>query len=578
MWHGGIVHTWDVVVHGATSAGVCAAVAAAERGATVALLEPGRHVGGMTSGGLGYTDVGDTRVLGGFAARFRQAVADHYRSTVSRYAGPEPRAAEAIFERWLLDAGVEVILDASLESVEVTDRMITAATYGGVVGRLGGGVFIDASYEGDLLAAAGVPYAIGREDRSRYGESLAGRQELLPGRHNLPAGISPFADDPTGLVEGRLLPGINPRPLAPVGCGDGGVMSYGYRVCLTQAADRIEPARRDGYDPADFELFRRLLDHYRRTGFELTAGWLIGLTPNLPGGKCDGNSLGPFSLSVLDGSNWDYPDADAEQRGQIRRHHLDHTRDFLYFLGHDPAVPRTVREEFLSWGLPAEEFTDTDHLPHQLYVREARRMISATVLTEHDLRAGRSWPDVVALGSYHIDIREVQRCWRWAYEHPDPVAHVFTEGYLSVAVPPYQIPYRALLADDVDNLIVPVCLSASHVAFASIRMEPQYQMLGQAAGTAAALTLADPHARGDVHRSGSLPCKPTCAIRGSCSTCRAGRPDERDDLRRRTRSDGGSARDDDRNDNRGADRGADRGPVRQQRPNPGRVVGTRGLA
>lgn len=488
----------EVVVHGATSAGVCAAVAAAEHGASVVLLEPGRHVGGMTSGGLGYTDIGDPRALGGYATRFRQAVADHYRVPVGRYAGPEPKVAELIFERWLDEAGVDVIFDARLQSAQVTDGRITAADYG-PSGSFTGGVFVDASYEGDLLAAAGVPYAIGREDVRMHGESLAGRQEMMPGRHSFPPGISPFADDPSGRTEGPLLPGIHDRQLAPVGSGDGGVMSYGYRVCLTRAADRIEPQPRPGYDPGHFELARRLLDHYRRTGFELTAGWLIGLTPNLPGDKCDGNSLGPFSLSVLDGSAWQYPEATPDQRARIVQHHRDHAQDLLYFLAHDPAVPRRVREEMLQWGLPPDEFTGTgDHLPHQLYVREARRMQSTVLLTQHDLTAGRTWPDVVALGSYHIDIREVQRCWRWAYEHPDPVAHVFNEGYLSVAVPVYGIPYAALLADEIDNLAVPVCLSASHVAFASIRMEPQYQMLGQAAGTAAALALSS--ATPDLHR------------------------------------------------------------------------------
>jgi hypothetical protein len=489
----------EVVVYGATSAGVCAAVAAAERGLSVILVEPGGHIGGMTSGGLGYTDIGDQRVLGGFAARFRQQVADHYRVPVGHYAGPEPRVAEMIFDRWLLEAGVDVVLGAQLSDVEVAEDSIAAITCG-AASQFIGGVIIDASYEGDVLAAAGVPYAVGREDRTLYNESLAGRQEMMPGRHSFPTGISPFADDPLGRTAGPLLPGINPRPLTAVGEGDGGVMSYGYRVCLTQADNWIEPTPRPGYDPADFELVRRLIDHYRRTGFELTAGWMIGLTPNLPGGKCDGNSLGPFSLSVLDGSNWAYPDGDSEQREEIRTRHLDHTRDFLYFLGHDPAVPQSVRAEFLTWGLAPDEFVDTDHLPHQLYVREARRMRSKVLLTQDDLTSGRNWPDVVALGSYHIDIREVQRCWRWAYEHPDPVAHVFNEGYLSVAVPPYAIPYRAMLADSINNLIVPVCLSASHVAFSSIRMEPQYQMLGQAAGTAAALTIRDAAPGGDVHR------------------------------------------------------------------------------
>jgi hypothetical protein len=265
-------------------------------------------------------------------------------------------------------------------------------------------------------------------------------------------------------------------------------MSYGYRVCLTQAPDRIPFPRRDGYDEAHWELGRRLFAHWARTGYEPSAGTLLGLEPNLPNGKCDGNSLGPFSLNVLDGSAWEYPDASPERREQLRLHHLHHTQDFLHFLSADPAVPASVRTELQRWGLPPDEFADTGHLPHQLYVREARRMIGEYVLTENDLLAGRPQHDVVALGSYHLDVREVQRTWRWVPEHPRPIAMVFTEGYLSVPVPPYPIPYRALLPRFADcrNLVVPVCISASHVAFSSIRMEPQYQMLGAAAGVAAA--------------------------------------------------------------------------------------------
>jgi hypothetical protein len=481
----------DVVVHGATSAGVCAAVAAASAGAQVVLLEPGRHVGGMTSGGLGYTDVGDVRVLGGLAARFRQEVADHYGVSVGRYAGPEPHVAEAILRRWLEIAGVEVVFERALLSASVTDGRISRIETSG--GAYEAAVFVDASYEGDLLAAAGVPYAVGREARSLHGETWAGRQELLPGRHTMPPWISPFRDDPAGLVEGPLLPQLRPGPLGPVGEGDGGVMAYGYRVCLTPAADRIEVERRAGYDESYWELGRRLFAHWRSVGFEPSAGSLLGLEPNLPGGKCDGNSLGPFSLNVLDGSAWEYPDASPERREEIRRHHLHHTQDFLWFLTNDPAVPAAVRAELSRWGLPRDEFADTGHLPHQLYVREARRMVGEHVLTEADLVGARAQPDTVAMGSYHLDVREVQRTWRWVPEHPQPTAMVFTEGYLSVPVPPYPIPYRSLVprAADCTNLLVPVCLSASHVAFSSVRMEPQYQMLGHAAGLAAALAARD---------------------------------------------------------------------------------------
>lgn len=480
----------ESVVYGATAAGVCAAVASARGGAQTVLLAAGRHVGGMMSGGLGYTDVGDLRALGGMAAEFRAAIADHYGVPIGRYAGPEPRVAEQIFLAWLESAGVEVVFGADPVEVIRTGTRIDGIRLGdGTTVR--GGIYIDASYEGDLLAGAGVTSAVGREDRTLHGERFAGRQELVPGRHTTPPWISPFRDDPTGVTEGPLLPQIAPAPLAGVGAGDGGVMSYGYRVCLTTAADRIPFRLREGFDDAHWELGRRLFRDAEARGDVQPAGRYIGLEPNLPNGKADGNSLGPFSLSVLDRTAWEYPTASRARREEIRLHHLAHTEDFLWFLANDAGVPASVRTEMQRWGLPADEFADTGHLPHQLYVREARRMQGEAVLTEHDLLAGRIPADVVALGSYHLDVREVQRTWRWVHEHPRPVGMVFTEGYLSVPVPLYGIGYRSLLPrrEECENLLAAVCVSASHVAFSSIRMEPQYQMLGQAAGAAAALAL-----------------------------------------------------------------------------------------
>jgi hypothetical protein len=478
----------DVAVYAATSAGVCAAVAAARAGARVALLEPGRHVGGMTSGGLGYTDVGDIRALGGMAAEFRAAVAEHYDVPLGRYAGPEPHVAEEIFQRWIDAAGVTLSLDARLSAVETQDGRIAAVTLANG-SAISAAVFVDASYEGDLLAASGVSYAVGRESRALHGEEFAGRREVVPGRHSMPPWISPFRDDESGVSQGPLLGQIKPGRMAEAGAGDGGVMSFGYRVCLSTAPDRIPFRRRGGYDEAHWELGRRIFADAERRGDVHPVGRYVGLEPNLPGGKADGNSLGPFSLSVLDGSAWEYPDADPGRREELRLHHLHHAEDFLWFLANDPAVPASVRRGMQEWGLPADEFADTGHLPHQLYVREARRMKSDAVLTEHDLRGGIIPPDVVALGSYHLDIREVQRAWHWVYEHPDPIAMVVSEGYLSVPVPVYGIGYRSLVPrrEECANLLVAVCVSASHVAFSSIRMEPQYQMLGHAAGVAAAL-------------------------------------------------------------------------------------------
>jgi hypothetical protein len=477
----------ELVVYAATAAGVTTAVCAARHGVGVVLLEPGKHVGGMVSGGLGYTDVGDMRVVGGMAREFAVAVAGHYGVKVGDYAGPEPHVAEHIFRRWLDDAGVEVVFDAPLTGVELDGNRIVAVVAGGE--RHTAGVFVDASYEGDLLAKAGVPYAVGREDRSLYGESLAGRTEIRPGKHQFPHYVSPFGD---GTEE--VVPFVRDEPMVAVGSGDGAVMSYGYRVCLSSAPDRRPFEPRDGYDPARWQLARNWFRRLAESGVELRADRIVGLVRNLPGGKCDGNSIGPLSLNLLDGTNWAYPDGSPDVREHVRRVHRDYTRDFLWFMSTDPDVPRGVRDGLADWGWPADEFTDTDGIPHQLYVRDARRMRGEYVLTQHDLLpTPRRQYDAVAMGSYHIDVREVQRVWRNVYEHPDPRREVVNEGYQSIGVRPYDIPYRALLPrfDDCANLIVPVCVSASHVAFSSVRMEPQYEMLGHVAGLAAMLALAD---------------------------------------------------------------------------------------
>jgi hypothetical protein len=432
----------DVAVFRATAAGVAAAVAARDAGATVSLVEPGAHVGGMVSGGLSWTDVGDTRVLGGFARRFYQAVADRYGAALFELRGPEPHVAEEILVSFL--GGVDVV-------TELPDAA----------------VYIDASYEGDLLPQFGVPFAVGRESRERYGERWAGRQPAYrPSKHNFPVTLSPFGDD------GSLLPHIREPdldddgwPVEALGAGDGGLQAYGFRVCLTNR-DPVPIEEPTGYDAGEFEL----LDRYRAAEPDAP---LLGLVPDLlPNGKCDVNSIGPFSLNVLDGSNRDYLDGDRET---VRAHHLEYTKRFLFHV----APP--------GWGLCADEFVDTGGWPHQLYVRDARRLVGDYVLTERDLAQARRQPDVVALGSYNIDIREIERTWRMLPEYV-PTPAVFNEGYVSVPVPPYPIPYRALTPRraDATNLLVPVCLSASHVAFASVRMEPTFMLLGHVAGVAAA--------------------------------------------------------------------------------------------
>jgi hypothetical protein len=438
----------DVAVYGATACGVMAAASARAAGAEVVLVDPGEHVGGMVSGGLSWTDVGDTRVLGGLCRVLYERVAAHYGAPLWEVKGPEPHVAETLLRAFL--DGVDVRLGEG----ELPEAAIA----------------VDASYEGDLMAARGVPYAVGRESRDLYGERWAGRQPAYrPSRHNFDLVLDPFDEEGTPLP-GIRAPELDERgwPVEGLGEADGGLQAYQYRVCLTHGGDGLPFEPPAGHDPRAFSLLHRYLD---ASGDERPLGLVRDL---LPHAKCDVNSIGPVSLNVLDGSNRDYLDGD---RAAVVEHHRRYTLGFLFELAERGLLD--------GWGFPPDEFGGG--LPHQLYVREARRLRGEHVLTEHDLFDAREQDDVVALGSYNIDVREVERTWRYLPEYHRTAA-VFNEGYLSVSVPPYPIPYRSLTPrrEDADDLLVPLCLSASHVAFASVRMEPTLMLLGEAAGTAAA--------------------------------------------------------------------------------------------
>ena len=474
----------DLVVYGATAGGVLAATAAARLGMSVVLADPSGHVGGMLSGGLARSDVErQEQLIGGLARELFERIGRRYGSEEGsplawRF---EPKVAELVLREWLDGAGVILTPDWQLTTVEKGGSRIRALVSDGGE-RLAASYFVDATYEADLLAAAGVAYAVGREGRARYGESLAGRLELLPNPHQFTVPVSALAPD------GGLLPRVQPyEGLGPLGHGDGKVQSYCYRLCLTEDPEQQLPfPEPDGYDPGDYLLARRYL---AALGESAVPRDFMGLG-RLPNSKLDINSDGPVSTNLL-GASWEYADADAERRGEISELHLAWAQGLLFFLANDEDVPSGLRQAMGRLGLPADEFTETGHWPPQLYIREARRMLGEYVLTQCDVQAGPGHhvPDAVGMGGYNIDIREVQWVAAPICRFPDVYEEVLTEGYLSVPVDPYPIPYRVLLPrrEECANLLASTCISASHVAFASFRMEAQFMIAGHAAGAAAAL-------------------------------------------------------------------------------------------
>jgi hypothetical protein len=471
----------DVVVYGATAGGVMAAVAAAKEGASVVVLEPGRHVGGMVSGGLGWTDMDrQEHVIGGYAREFFERVGRHYgQPNAWRF---EPNVAEKIMRDWLAETKVTVLFEHRLLSVRKDASRITSLlTENG--GEFLARVYIDSSYEGDLMKAAGVSYVVGRESRSRYGESLAGRRENLPGNHQFKGPVSPYDD------EGRLAPYVvRQDDLAPLGEGDGKTQAYCFRLCLTDVKSNQAPIQRPpNYDPKRFVLARNYL---RSAGQILTFADFAGIGSRLPNGKVDANSSGAVSLNLL-GASSEYPDASYARRKEIWDEHLTWAQGLLYYVQNDPEVPGRIQEEARRWGLARDEFVDTGHWPHQLYIREGRRMVGEYVLTQRDLQGSRRKYDSIGMGGYNIDIREVQWVAYTIFRFPKVIEEVLMEGYVSQPVEPYEIPYRSLLPrqHEADNLLVTSCISASSIAYASFRMEPQYMIAGHSAGTAAALAV-----------------------------------------------------------------------------------------
>ena len=496
--------TYDVVVYGGTSAGVIAAVQAKRMGKSVIVVGPDVHLGGLSSGGLGYTDTGNKAVIGGLARNFYHRVwMEYQKSETWKWQKPdafgnkgqgtvamdkdertmwifEPSVAEKVFEDYVREFGLTVLRDEWLDrakGVRVVDGRIAEITM--LSGKaFAGKMFIDATYEGDLLAAAGVSYHVGREANATYGEEWNGNQVgILHHGHHFGAVKKPIsAYKIPGDPSSGLLPRISSEPPGVRGEGDKRVQAYCYRWCATDHPDnRIPFPKPAKYDASQYELVVRVLE----------AGWrqTFHKFDLLPNRKTDTNNHGPFSFDNI-GMNYDYPEASYERRREIIHEHRDYQQGLLWFLANDPRVPADVRDEANRWGLPKDEFKDNGHWPHQIYVREARRMVGAFVMTENELTKKKPTPDSVGMGSYTIDSHNVRR-------YVTPEGNVQNEGDIGVPISPYSIAYGALVPKrgEIANLFAPVACSATHIAYGSIRMEPVFMILGQSAATAAALAI-----------------------------------------------------------------------------------------
>lgn len=501
----GGTHEADVIVYGGTSGAVMAAVAASREGKSVLLVSPDEHLGGLTSGGLGWTDNGHAYGIGGLAREFYQRIKAHYelpgawrqetqeqfravRGSRSRNRADddamwvfEPHVAEELFDAFLAESEVTLVRDAWLDrerGVEMEGpRILAITTLDGE--RYVGKVFIDATYEGDLMAAANVSFHVGREANSVYGERANGVQTKRRDHGHFfdskKLQISPYRV--VGDSESGLLQGISADPPGAEGSGDSLIQAYCFRACLTNDPDnRVPFPKPEGYDPDRYELLLRVLN----------AGWgeffqKFDRVPNL---KTDQNNHGPFSTDHI-GANHDYPEASYQRRRAIIREHETYQKGLMYFVANDPRVPEELRAELSKWGLAKDEFVDNGNWSHQIYVREARRMVGEHVMTEHDCLGKTDVGTSIGMGVYTMDSHQCQR-------YVTAEGFVENEGDVGVRIPaPYPIPFGSILPrkSECENLLVPVALSASHIAFGSIRMEPTFMILGQSAAVAACLAI-----------------------------------------------------------------------------------------
>ncbi len=466
----------DVVVYGGTASGVSAACTATRLGKTAVVAEFGQHIGGLTSGGLGWTDIGNKAAIGGFSRAFYKRLGKHYGKDEAWFF--EPSVAERELRALLSESKVPVKFGQRLSTVKKDGARITEMTMeDGTVYR--GKMFIDATYEGDLMAKAGVKYMVGREANAQFDETINGVREKTP-HHQFIVPVDPYVTP--GDPKSGLLPFISAEPLGTPGAGDACVQAYNFRLCLTKnPANRrpIEPP--PGYDAKQFELLGRYFDALKAGDKKPTLKMFLKIDMVTPE-KTDINNNGAFSTDYI-GKNYAYPDADYATREKIWKEHENYIRGFLTFLATDPRVPEEMRRDMGEWGFPQDEFQDTGGFPHAMYVREARRMLSDYVMSERVCRQLEKFEDAVGLGAYNMDSHNCRRIVRDGY--------VENEGDVQIGVKPYPISYRSIVPrqSECENLFVPVCLSATHIAYGSIRMEPVFMIMGQSSATAACIAI-----------------------------------------------------------------------------------------
>ncbi|KAA0994168.1 FAD-dependent oxidoreductase [Dyadobacter sp. UC 10] len=473
--------TVDICIYGGTAAGVIAAYTAKKMGKSVMLIEPGMHLGGMTSGGLGQTDIGNKYAISGLSLDFYRRLGKHYGKFEQWIF--EPKVAKKYLQQYLDEAGIKVdynhrIVSASkdngtIKSISLENSLKPDATTNVSVEAK---MFIDCSYEGDLMAKAGVSYAVGREANSEYNETINGVQ-LMDG-HQLPNGIDPYKVP--GKPESGLLWGISNEKLAATGSGDKKVQAYNYRICLTSdPANQVPITRPEGYDSTHYELLVRLMQ--KQPNRKTLNDFFIW--SKMPNNKTDINNRNGFSTDMI-GMNYDYPDGSYEVRARIIKDHEVYTKGLLYFVGHDPRVPEELRNSMLKWGYPKDEYTETGNWSPQLYIREARRMVGSYVMTQANCEGKEKVNDGVGMAAYTMDSHNIQRI--------IVNGNTKNEGNVEVGgFGPYPVSYRSIIPKETEckNLLVPVCLSATHIAYGSIRMEPVFMVLSQSAAAAAVMAI-----------------------------------------------------------------------------------------